>query len=337
VETIIDYLQNPMKVGVYNSKIVINMNLFVDYLEKQLGKEKKLLEIKTENKQLRALEKIRNTRISRLTEALEELTQEPLEDEEFFQTLTKTLRVFAGTGELPEILTDIFYRKVTRKLPSGKTMERRLPIYRSETDIFGSRVLKEIKDVISVERKEISSNKWLFDITAIKEQGIANFKDMIVCIPRMKEQMQILKEKQKFSSRYTFRPYPLAVRLWLRNENSIIVTEDLRSFLQAASNYFFSEEWRTSIVLSAICVESVLADLYEEDFKETAPDVPLGEMFSRVKQKVNFPPDVAKTIEITNDARISAVHRSRFPVSDKEAVNALYGATNVVLWYTQNF
>jgi hypothetical protein len=125
--------------------------------------------------------------------------------------------------------------------------------------------------------------------------------------------------------------------LWLNDSGSIAIPSDLRSFLHGAIRYIFSSEWRTSIVLSAISVESVLADLYEEMHKIPAPDIPLGDLFRQVKEKIDFPPEIARAINMTNEARIAAVHRSRFPVSDREAINALYGAINFTSWYVSKF
>lgn len=145
--------------------------------------------------------------------------------------------------------------------------------------------------------------------------------------------MENKKEKQHFSLRYVYRPYAFAVQLWLESETSATVPQDLKSFLNGAIRYIFSAEWRTSIVLSAIGIESVLADLYEENFKEPAPDTPLGDLFTRVKTKISFPSEIVKAVDMTNSARIAAVHRSHFPVSDREAINALFGATNFIMWH----
>jgi len=102
--------------------------------------------------------------------------------------------------------------------------------------------------------------------------------------------------------------------------------------MHACIRCILSEEWRTSIVLSAISIESVLADLYEENYKVPAPDTPLGDLFTRIQTKISFPSEIIRAVEMTNNARIAAVHRSHFPVSDREAINALFGATNFILW-----
>ena len=115
------------------------------------------------------------------------------------------------------------------------------------------------------------------------------------------------------------------------------VPKDLNNFLSGAVRYFSSEEWRTSIVLSAISAESILADLYEEEYKENAPSIPLGDLYYKVKERITFSAEIARAIEIVNESRIAAVHRSRFPVSDREATNALYGATTFTMWYSSNY
>ena len=50
--------------------------------------------------------------------------------------------------------------------------------------------------------------------------------------------------------------------------------------------------------------ESVLADLYEEEFKRPAPDVPLGDLFGQVKDKIDFPVEVASAIDTANKAEL---------------------------------
>lgn len=121
-------------------------------------------------------------------------------------------------------------------------------------------------------------------------------------------------------------------------EASKMIPKDLRDFLSNASKYYTSEEWRTSTVLSAITAESLLADLYEEEYRRPTPSkATLGELFEFAKKKVEFPQNIAEAIAMTNNARISAVHRSRFGVSDREATNALYGAANFTMWYFARF
>jgi len=219
-------------------------------------------------------------------------------------------------------------------------------------EIFSPTILSDINDVLSIEilkpaKDETEDvvldfdelNEIALDITSVKKEGATFFLKCLKTIPVIGKTAVVGKNPtETHSSRYTFSPYALAVRLWLEKEASKFIPKDLRDFLTNSSKYYTSEEWRTSIVLSAIACESLLADLYEEEYREPTPSkATLGELFERTKKKVDFPQNIAEAITMTNNARISAVHRSRFPVSDREATNALYGATNFAMWYFSRF
>lgn len=319
MDVIIRYLKNPMEVGVYNLKCILDFSGVVEYLKELMDAYKESAE------KGRTRKTLANVRIARVSEALKE-----------FEELNRIFRSFAALNNFPENLRKFFYREREIKLPTGEIKKRRVPKLHP-TNIFDSYVDAEIKEVFVIEKEHIKHMTWLIDVVTIKEDGLSAFKKCLECLPPLKEGIKILKERKHSSTRYAFRPYPFATRLWLQDDISINVPPDLKSFLHGAVNYIFSDEWRTSIVLSAICVESVLADLYEETHKKPAPDVPLGDLFRQVKDKIDFPQDIVRAIEITNEARISAIHRSRFPVSDREAINVLYGATNLLLWYISQF
>lgn len=331
METIINYLQNPMKIGVYNHKSIVDFSNVMDYLKGTIEEYKE----KVKEKKRRLPKQIIESRISRLSESLENLEGQDWGDEKFFSNLISTLLPFACYIEkFREDMANLFYLRPEIKFKNGRVIP---PSPRRAKPIFDSRIFPEVKDVVSVEKERINEKQWLFDVVTIKKNGLSVFKKSLKSIPTIKEQMKILKERQHFSQRYVFRPYPLAVQLWLKDEASVTVPQDLKRFLEGAIQYFFSSEWRMSIVLSAIAVESILADLYEEKNKKSAPDTPLGDLFRQVKEKIDFPSEIIRAIQITNDARISAVHRSRFPVSDREAINALFGAVNFALWYSSQF
>jgi hypothetical protein len=250
-------------------------------------------------------------------------------DADYFSNLPRNLAEFVQRVDCPTEMKELFTHEHRTKF-GGKERIVRMP---RPTRIFDSRILESVGDVIQVSRQKIEKSKWLFDVTSIREDGISNFKAAISSIPPIRERMKLLKEGKRHSSRYSFRPYPLVTRLWLENEMSAFVPADLKSFLIGAIDYLSEDEWRTSIILSAIAVESELADMYEESYKSQAPDVPLGDLFHKVKENVSFPEEIALAIETTNRARIAAVHRSRLPVSQRDAINGLYGAVNFTQWH----
>lgn len=322
-----------MKIGVYNHKSIVDLSGVLDYLRKMIEKSKESYE-KDKGKRRYPRRRFEH-RLSRMNDAIGGLDEQYWDEEDCFEALTRTFREFAMLDEFPMDLGSLFYREREIRLSSGGVTKRRFR--KPLPNIFGSRIMREINDVVSIEKKHVKEAKWLFDVVTIKKSGLSAFRKVLQDIPPLKKRMKILKERSQFSTRYAFRPYPLAIRLWLQDSRSIAVPPDLESFLQGGIRYFFSSEFRTSIVLSAITVESVLADLYEEKIREPAPDTPLGDLFQQVKVKIDFPQEIVNAIEITNKSRIAAVHRSRFPVSDREAINALYGAANFTLWYSSEY
>ena len=298
-----------MEVGVHIHKSIIDFSGVNDYLKQLLREEGPNIEPES-------------------SEALGESLRVLLEGShiDYFETLTSTLTTFAYYCKQPLDLKRLFVREI--QVDDDTTFMDENP-----TPIFDSRIVPEIKDVIFVEKNEVNNNRWFFEVSSIGESGISVFKKDLGEIPPLAKSMKVIKEGGQFSSRYVFRPYVLALKLWLTDEVSVSIASDLKSFLSGATNYIFSNEWRTSIVLSAIAVESILADLYEENYKSPAPDVPLGELFGQVKKMVKFPDNVLSAIDTTNQARIAAVHRSRLPVSQRDAINALFGAVVVTQHY----
>lgn len=344
MDTILKYLQNPMTIGIFNLRFIADFSKVKSYLEELLSKEREEFLAETTKRRVPATYKKRQEdRFARYSESLSGLeeTEEYFyidndkRQDEYFKRLASVLRDFSRFDVFPEKLGNWFYEIREMEMPSGIKTKRRITKNR-DVDFFGSRIVTELNDVFSIEKKSVGKESWLFDVISIKETSVAEFNNFLGAIPPLEGKIEKLKERKQFSSRYVFRPYALATRLWLQSKNSLGVPADLKSFLRGASNYLLSGEWRTSVVLSAICVESMLADMYEEKLHNFAPDTPLGDLYRLVKEKIVFPQDIAKAIETTNEARISAVHRSRLPVSDKEALSALWGATCLALWYTSN-
>lgn len=334
MNTVIEYLKDPMKSGVYNHKCIVDFSGMKEYLTQlaeKIRKSKAQVKIKV------GLISYKRS-LSSLESALEEFEEVDIErsGDRLFKDLNKIFHALSRFEEFPEPISKHFSLRRPMHSLSGEVITVRRSILRP-SDPFGSRITTEANDALAVGRKRIGKGKWMFDIVALKKEGLSEFKSKIKCIPALKKGMKKLKENKQHSARYTFRPYPLATKLWLKDEASILLHADLKGFLEGAIDYFFSSEWRTSIVLSAITVESVLADLYEEKCKEPAPDKPLGELFRLVKENAELPAKVESAIDTTNKSRISAVHRSRHPVGSREAIYAMYGAVNASIWYVSQY
>jgi len=325
LDYVIKYLSNPLKTGVYNSKFTVEFSGLEQLFREIAGYAEKSKRRSTEF--IKTADEVRERRlhlayiVQKLDEALRELV--------VFRECPREILEFFGLEHISKHIEDVAMEIVRRDIIHELYMRRR-------RSVLDSCIFDEIPDVALVEKTETDRpNELLIDVTTVKEGGMLKFEEFIKSIPHVGKTFNQVSKRRSFSSRYTFQPYALAVKLWLGHETAL--PKDLRDFLSGAVRYHFSEEWRTSIVLSAITVESMLADIYEEKFKEYAPNVPLGELYYKVKDKTDFPPDIARAIEIVNESRIAAVHRSRFPVSDREATNALYGATTFTMWYSSNF
>ena len=331
MEHIVKYLSNPLQTGVNYGQLIVDFSA----LEKLL-------------RDIAAIPKKSTSESKELIKTADSIKEEGYLDlDEIKEHFNKAMAYFVLLKECPKEIPQYLFgqKEVPRRIfvHRGRIVARggvyrryrrllRLP------QVFESHILDDVNDVIVVEIGETGDgNVFLFEITTIKEEGFSRFHNFIKCVPHIGDTVKEIRKRKTYSSRYTFRPYPFAVRLWLRHEKTVTVPKDLRDFLRGSIRYHSEEEWRTSIVLSAIAVESVLADLYEEQYKEYAPNVPLGDLYYKVKDTISFPSHVTGAIEMVNEARISAVHRSRFPVSDREATNALYGATTFIMWYSSKF
>jgi len=327
LDNIIEYLKNPMKTGVFNCQITLD-----------LSETEKLYEFLLEQiKTRREKAKIRRE----LREAKKE-TYYPLNEllKKFYYAVYVTLEM----EECPKAIEKFYDWQMKEDMEFG--FEESVP------EIFSPTTMSDLNDVLSIDILKPLENEteelWYtlrelgevaLDITSVKKEGVMFFVKFLEDIPLIGKTVVINKDcTETHSSRYSFRPYATAVGLWLEKEASKTMSQDLRKDLAKSSEYYTSGEWRTSIVLSAITAESLLADLYEEEYHKPTPSkATLGELFEYTRKKVDFPKNIAEAIQMTNNSRISAVHRSRFPVSDREAVNALYGTTNFSIWYFSRF
>lgn len=186
-------------------------------------------------------------------------------------------------------------------------------------------------DAMSIKPSFHSTNLFI-DVFSIKQSGSRIFEKFIKSIPIIGEMANIVNRGKKYSSRHCYEPYPAAVMLWICGIVGKTVPEDILNFFDGSVRYWEKNEWRISIILSAIAVESLLAEIYEEYFHEIAPPDPLGALRDKIEKKQKFPPETRKDIDLVNQSRIAAVHRSSMQVGEREARNALMGAIRFTHW-----
>jgi hypothetical protein len=188
-------------------------------------------------------------------------------------------------------------------------------------------------DVLSGYSLQLGQNVVL-DAVAFKESTIDQFEGMLTSLPEFGRRIKRLSRRRTHASSHVYRAYALLAHLWLVSEESAPVPEGLVvAFLQPSLMYYNTEQWRTSIVLSAISVEYVLAEMFEQIFKSPAPEITLGQLYERVRPEAKFPEEINEAIRRTNDIRIKAVHRGTRFVSEPDALDALVGAVQLTIWY----
>ena len=177
----------------------------------------------------------------------------------------------------------------------------------------------------------------MIELLSLNEIGFSLFNDLISCLPVLNDSFEKISQRKSHSEKYIFKLYDMVVKLWINEEDRFLLNENLKNFLSASIRYYTIKEWRTSIVLSSIAVESIFAELYEEEYKENVPDIPLGGLITEVEKKISLPSDWKKKIQELNKARIASVHRSENPVSDKDAIVSMMGSTSLLMWYFENY
>jgi hypothetical protein len=221
----------------------------------------------------------------------------------------------------------------------GENTESRLSYYYQGSRVFGPDiVMPGIGDVVHISESTFGSENIL-EMTSVKKDGVSFYLELLKILPCAREDYSVILHPVKtHSSRYCSEPLVPAVQSWLEGRPSMIhLPSYLREYLKAANTYLKKEEWRTSTTLSAIAVESILAELYEEEFHQWAPDDPLGSLYGQIKDKIkdNNPhllDDIDLYVQRASNARIAAVHRGSTQVSPRESLDALRSAMRATIW-----
>lgn len=178
----------------------------------------------------------------------------------------------------------------------------------------------------------ISRNILRLSAFTIKKVAIEKFSQFLESIPIVCENIEKASISHKFSSRYCYKAYPSAVVVWAYNIANNPIPSDVLQYFLGAARYYTSGEWRISIVLSAIAVETILAEIYEEIKHEVAPPDTLGTLFSKLSKSTKFPNEVENDVKKVNDSRILSVHRASTHIGEREARASLVGTTRFVHW-----
>lgn len=179
---------------------------------------------------------------------------------------------------------------------------------------------------------DIKKEVLRLNLYCLNEQGIDAYKEFLESIPIIGKNIKISKVIQKFSSRYCYKIYPPALIVWLCEVIDNPIPNDILQYFLGAVRYYAQRELRISIVLLAIAVETIMAELYEEITHQPAPPDTLGSLFTQVKKIIQIPDEIKSDVDEVNNNRILAVHRSAVRLGDREARSSLVGATRFTHW-----
>jgi hypothetical protein len=319
MQKIISYLLNPNKAGTYFTRISINESSLKELFSKISEYDEKR-EIKRDSyKFLDLLERGHFPNAYRAKTALEDLAK-----------AVTHLSIWEPTGE--PLSGRIFSPKDgldMKNIASHRDGVRRHAY--SNVFLEPNLAIPSSMDAINTSTS-FSSGNFIINVFSAKESGCKAFEKFVRSIPIIGKKASVSYKGKKYSSRYCYEPYPAATMLWsccIVNES---VPREILDYFDGSIRYWERSEWRISVILSAIAVESLLAEICEEYYHDIAPSDPLGALRDRIEKKHKLPPKTRRDVDLVNRSRISAVHRSSMRVGEQEARNALVGATRFTHW-----
>jgi hypothetical protein len=257
------------------------------------------------------------------------------------EPLSKTIAKFPPVAKFEKGRT----LSLQAHLALRRIMRRRQGMFDSNLAMLGS------EDAIHISSERTESS-FTLHITSINETGLDILMRFLLSNQQLATGLQIKSTELRHSSRVALDPFLAAVDVLSRKDSGEeFVPVFVRESLSGALRYYYDAEWRTSVVLSAIALETLLAEMFEEELHVEAPDIPLGALKDEIKKRILkkrkpkkksqttkpkngfFPKEIESWIDKSNSARIAAVHRGSRQLSAKEAFDAIRGLVTVSFWY----
>ena len=273
-----------------------------------------------------------------------------IENPDLLQYIAPALNWIAFVNNVPPLRSISQPTKQEEGSPGSRIRRKRAtmpirymirPILRGKTGLFDTNLpLAQTQDAIHLtvhEHREAS----ILDVSSVRKDGLSAFLRFLSIMPEIKSGLKVMTRRNHFSSRVVFDPYAAAASAWIQGRSAAeYLPRYVLDYLKAALGYSDSREWRTSIVLCSIATETLLAELYEDQFHKQAPDIPLGALKERIidssRQRSRgsaLPSEIVDWIDKVNTSRIGAVHRGSRELSARDAFDAHRGLVKIALWY----
>lgn len=318
-DSVVSFLYDPFKTGAYCSRLFIPYDAvmeFWEFLSEKAKQRHKKFKVKKLESDLEYFRFIRET-------GGEEFPEKVLDD--MLNFLIK--------------LDDLCPKEVVKWSDYGNLViypEYFVPSEREEGYFFfpPQAYFADIKDAISIRIDNKAIPDIVAEVASLTPKSMSIFKSFISAIPCIKSNTIYTDEGKRHSRRFVFDLYPSVAALWVDELAHKSMSRDIIEFLGGALDYLDKREWQMSIILSAISVEVLLADVYEEILRKGAPPAPIGFLIDEINKKRKFPPEAMRPLKIVNRMRKAAVHRGITSFTKKDAILGLMNATRFALWYS---
>lgn len=321
-----EYLLNPHRIGVYYCSFDIEINDIVELLKEAVGFDKaEKREPETYNTLRFRDPMLRENDYPWLVDDFKDV----LNHLDIYNPEKPPLGPWQLKKPFKEVLTEKELRWGEILQDNYRSMMTRYPNPSSFLESYQASL--DMENAISLDFTT-AKNTLRLNLYSLKEQGIHAHEQFLKSISIIGKNIKASKPTQKFSSRYCYRTYPSALIIWLCEVADNPIPSDILQYFIGAVRYYGQKEWRVSIVLSAIAVETILAELYEEIKHEPAPPDTLGSLLSQVSKLIELPTEARVDAEEVNSNRILSVHRSSMNLGDREARSSLVGAARFTHW-----
>jgi hypothetical protein len=349
IEGLLEYLWNPISTGVYQIDVNVNLASLTDFA-------RNILVITPHDSLERAKEDIPQLRRTLLKTANRDWTLNDIDDldsilrivptlpikmmEEIEEKVTPILNLFTyinGQGSFANLKKTFIPRFVnTRTTPSNASLARMAYNRAMRFDsVFASRVELNVPKEGTVLLNNKVNEYVIIRVISVNKAPIEKLKTLYA--EAFGPSNTILNRiETKHASRKVMEPFLPAVKSWMKFDVERKITPKyLTDYVSAAIRYLADDQYLTSIVLANIALETLLAELWEENIHIEAPDIPLGALIEKFKERKPdfFLKQISDWIEKSNEARIKAVHRGGGNITAQEAMDSIRGLVMVALWY----
>ncbi len=316
--SVISFLYDPIQVGAYCSRLIVPHKTIVelwDFLSSEAKKRHRRFKI-----------------------------EKPTSDREYFKFMREAGVPLFLDKDLDDMLNllvkfkDICPKEVSKWADYGNVVmyAEYFILYEEKEEgffFFPPQIyFSDIQDAMSISIDDKAEPDFVAEIASLTPKALSEFRSFITAIPCFESKVIYKEEGKRHSQRFVYNLYPAVAALWVDELAHKNMSRDIIDSLSGALDYIDKREWRMAIISSAISVETILADVYEEIVHGEAPSAPIGFLIQEINNKRKFPPEAMEPLKAMNKLRKAAVHRGTVSLTKREAILGLISAMKFALW-----